>query len=1292
LKRTSNIKIKLIRLFFSVIIIVCIINLGYSQPEFIKNIGQFEENILFSLKHNAGQFYFENNKVTYHLYEKDKLYKLKHLQTNNPIVKSHVYSSQFIGANLTSEVFGENKLNNYHNYFFGSDSSKWKSNVPLFNRLKYENIYEGIDLIYYENFGHLKYDLVVHPRHNPNKIKIKYKGIDKIFIQSGHLVLATSLGNVIEEKPIAYQMINNLKNEVNCKFQVKNNIVSFEFPNGYNKKYDLIIDPDIIFSTYSGSTADNWGHTATYDNEGNLYAGSVSFGTGEYPTSLGAFQTNFGGGETDICISKFSSDGSSLIYSTYFGGNSNENPHSLVVNNNNELYVLGTTGSSNFPVTVNAYDNIFNGGTYWNFGSSITYSSGTDIIVTKFSSDGNNLIGSTYVGGTGNDGINESGSGSYNNFGLCYFYADEYRGEIIIDNQNNCYVASTSKSTDFPTINADQNSNNGFQDAVVFSLNEDLSELRWSSYFGGSQNDAAYSIQLNSLNEIYITGGTLSNDLNTTTNVIHPNYNGGVDGFISKYNSSFDNLATSYIGNSGYNQCYFVQIDIEDNVFILGLTDTDLEIIPNNNYYITGSQFIQKINSQLDSLIISSSFGSGQVEKTITPTAFLVSDCGLIYVCGWGGLNNLNGSTENLPITDDAYQNSTDAADFYLGVFEENMQSLIYGTYFGGNQSNEHVDGGTSRFDKNGKVYQAVCAACGQNNDFPTTSGVVSLNNESYNCNLGVFKFAFENITTSISVPNYYACLPNNYDFDSQSEGGNLFLWDFGDGNYSNAESPSHNYSDTGTYIISLVVSDSISCVSSDTSFIQIDVFRTNDAQIIGNDIICDNQSVELTAYGGNEFIWYPSTGLSENDSQNVTASPTNTTNYMVIAIDSCGADTTFFNLQVFDDQYQLLDDTTLCLGDSIYLNAFGGTNYIWSGDNILFENSANPIVFPTQSTYFPVEITSHNGCIFLDSVKVNIDSILPVISLEDTINICLGDSILLNTGNFDNTNWTPNTFLTDNQSPSTFSSTTYDISYYVTSSNSCGINYDSIFIKVFGLSSLVFGDTSICEGDSAFINATGGLYYNWFPETNISNPDSCCTYVIPNESTNYSVVIENNFGCVDTFDTKINIYKNPLVSAGEDQWIYYGEMIELSGNVSTEIFYWESSEWLSCNDCLSPKIDPIKNSKFILHAIDSNGCTKTDTVFINLKGDLFVPNTFTPNNDGSNDYFEVKGELIEEYEIWIYNRWGQVVFHTNKISESWDGNFKNNPAELGGYIWEIEYSDYSPEKKKIKGHLNLLR
>ena len=142
-------------------------------------------------------------------------------------------------------------------------------------------------------------------------------------------------------------------------------------------------------------------------------------------------------------------------------------------------------------------------------------------------------------------------------------------------------------------------------------------------------------------------------------------------------------------------------------------------------------------------------------------------------------------------------------------VLNEDANGLLYATYFGGGISTEHVDGGTSRFDKNGIVYQAVCAGCGGNSDFPTTSGVWSNTNNSTNCNLGVFKFGLGNINTSISIPQPYVCIPNSFQFFNNSVGGNQYFWDFGDGDTSILFEPQHDYTDTGTFMVTLIVSDS---------------------------------------------------------------------------------------------------------------------------------------------------------------------------------------------------------------------------------------------------------------------------------------------------------------------------------------------------------------------------------------------------------------------------------------------------------------------------------------------------
>ena len=1275
-------------IFLSVLILGLFVhNEGLTQPRFTANKGQFHPNVEFQLDHAAGRFYFQKNKIKYHLFDKNKIHEIKHGETDDPLVNIHTYETVFLGSNL-GEVAGVNEHSFHENYFIGNDSTKWANKVPVYKEIKYNNIYDGIDLHFYEGFGHLKYDFIIKPKQSVKDIKIQFNGLNKMYLKAGHLILETALGNVIEQAPLAYQIIKDQKIEIPCKYILNENVISFKLLKSYNKKYPLIIDPVLIFSTYSGSSAMNWGQTATYDNSGHLYAGSISFAIG-YPTTLGPFQQFFGGGNTDMCITKFSTDGTSLIYSTYLGGNGPENPHSLVVNDNDELFVFGSTGSANFPISTNAFDNSFNGGSSWGFiGTYIPYPNGTDIVVTKFSSNGNNLLGSTFIGGSGNDGINESGANLYNTSGLCNFYADEYRGEIILDTAGNCYVASTTKSIDFPMVGAAQTSSGGGQDAVVFKLNNDLSSLLWSSYYGGNQNDAAYSLQINSLGDVYITGGTMSGNLNTTSTSSQPNYNGGVDGFIAKFDNLNNLSAATYVGNGGYNQNYFVQIDINNDVFVFGLTNSAIPSFPAGIYSTSGSQYIQKFTSDLSSISLSSTFGTGSVTKTITPTAFLVSDCGLIYVCGWGGLNG-TGGTYNLPITSNAFQSTSDSSDFYLGVFEEDMQSVLYGTYFGGNQSPEHVDGGTSRFDKNGKVYQAVCAGCFTNNDFPTTPGAwSSTNGSTTNCNLGVFKFALEDINTAISVPNYYACIPNSYQFSSLSTGGNLYYWDFGDGNTSNLMSPSHLYADTGVYNVSLIVADSVSCVLSDTAFIQLSVYGEDNAVIIGDSIICPGIVANLTGYGGTQYQWSPSTSLSNSTGQQVTAFPATTTTYMLIATDSCGIDTAYFEVQVVNDNYTISEDSTICLGDSLQLFATGGFQYRWLGNFILNSDSADPVVFPQNTQYYQVEITSSSGCVFQDSVLVSVDQSIPSPIMQDTVILCQNDSLLLAPSNINNASWFPNTNLITIPPTNALTFTDSNQLYYFTSTNTCGSITDSVQVMVFGYAGKAFGDTTICPGDTTFIYANNGESYFWYPANSLSNPDSCCTYAYPVKSTNYQVIIQTALGCADTFSVLVDVNPMPYVDAGPDLWIQFGENVTLSGNTDAPNYYWEGVQFLSCINCLTPQITTPENTYYVLHVSDSLGCTASDSVQINMEGILYVPNTFTPNGDGVNDVFEIQGENINEFQLWIFNRWGEEVYYTNVMTDYWDGYYKGKLAQIDGYSWEIRYSDYNNTQHKKVGFI----
>jgi gliding motility-associated-like protein len=1262
-----------------------------SSVQFIENKGQLSENIDYKLPLNAGNIYFEGNCITYNLFEKGKISKIRHGDsTVSPVINGHTYKTHLVGSNTEYNKKGGAMSSNYYNYFIGNNSENWATEVRAYKQIEYSNIYDSINMVVYQKNEHLKYDFIVKPGSNPSLIKLFYEGMESVSLLNGHLLIKTSVGNVIEQSPYAYQLINDQEIKVKCNYSLHNDTLSFNFSDGYDSTKTLIIDPILIFSTYTGSTADNWGFTATYDDLGNMYVGGIAFDIG-YPVTLGAFQTTYNGGTgigypgTDIAITKFSDDGAQLLYSTYLGGSGNENPHSIVCNQNGELYIFGSTSSPNIPMLTNSYDNSFNLGTTFQ-NSVMDYVNGTDAFVVKLNTNGAGLLGATYVGGSGNDAVNLSPSLKKN-------YADEFRGEIIVDNNDNCWVTSTTLSTDFPIVGGAQNNNNGMQDAVAFKLNSDLSSLLWSTYYGGSSDDAGYSIQLNSLNEPIITGGTISNDLFTSSNSINPSSSGAQDGFITKFNNLGNTItAATYIGTSSYDQCYFVQTDLSNNIYVYGQTEGSYPITPSTIFNNPGSgQFIHKLNSDLTITEFSTVFGSGN-GINLAPSAFLVSDCDLIYVSGWGGSVNFQGNTFNMPTTSNAYQIASDGSDFFLGVFTADLNSLLYATYFGGNTSAEHVDGGTSRFDKNGKVYQAVCAGCPGNSDFPTSTGEWSNTNNSLNCNLGAFKFSLENITPVISIPQPYVCLPNSYQFNNLSQGGDQYFWDFGDGDTSNQFAPSHTYQDTGHFEVTLIVSDSLGCLQEDTAVIFLDVFNINNAIIQTVDTLCIGDTIQLNASGGATYAWSPSYGLSNPNIATPLAFPDSNITYQVIATDSCGADTALITLVYAIEPTSIMNDTLICFGDIVTLNAYGGTNYNWyPTTGMINPGDQSPNAIPTDTTIYFVDITTNNGCLITDSVQINVENAAPEPILPNDTTICSGDTIQVNILGVTNATWTPINGLENPNSTSTsvypINTTTYSIDF----ENTCAVVTMDYTITVVGISSQVVEDTIICPGDTAILWATNGASYSWSPIATLSNPDSSNTLAYPNTSTIYTVNVQNTLGCSILEDVYVELYPLPYVSAGYDIYIQYGDVVELQGQTDV-IFYWESLDSMSCYDCLNPLVSPTTSSDYFIYVIDDNGCENSDSVKVVLDGTLYVPNAFSPDGDGINDVFEIKGEEIKSFELWIYNRWGELIFHTTTMNNFWDGRFKGMANQIDVYIWKIKYEDFQRKQGNLTGHVSLIR
>lgn len=1277
------------------------------RVEFIENKGQWNDNVIFKAQIPAGNLYLENDALTYLFYDErdiDRLHELHHNEIKNPtpqdyIMNLHAFKINFLNAH-TKKINAKEPTSDYVNYYLGNDKSKWASNVKKYSKTSYQNIYDSIDLKFYLKEGFLKYDFIVAPGGDPSDIQLDYEGVDGLFLEKGALKITTSVNEIIEQKPYAYQLINGVPKKVKCNFKLEGTTVSFDFPKGYDISKKLIIDPTLVFASYSGSTMDNWGYTSTFDDAGHLYGGGATFGIG-YPTTPGAFQLNFAGGNggylsgTDITITKFSPDGTSLIYSTYLGGAENESPHSLIVNNNNELLILGTTASSNFPITTAAYDTSFGGGTIYTV-SIPNYISGSDMVIAKINTNGDTLLSSTYMGGSENDGLNVVAALQKN-------YADDFRGEIIIDDSNNVYVASSTLSSDFPiTTGVFQPTFSGIQDGCVFKLNPDLSTLIWSTYIGGSSSDAGYSLQFDEIGNILITGGTVSSDFPTTGGVIQPTFQGVTDGWIAKINSTATSLiASTYIGTPAYDQCYFIQLDTANNVYVIGQTEGTYPIAPSTVYNNPNSgQFIHKLTPNLSNTVFSTTFGTSSGEIDIALSAFLVNECNYILISGWGGATNvINGNapfstTNGLPVTSNAIQPTTDGSDYYLTMFNEDADSLLFATFFGGTTSNDHVDGGTSRFDKKGIVYQAVCASCGFGNtaDFPATTGAHSTTNNSSNCNLGVFKFDLSQLTADADVyTTPYYCIGDTVHFQNLSNGGVTFTWDFGDGTpNSNTIEPFHAFTTSGTYNVRLIALDAVSCIFQDTDYVEVFIGAAPIATALPANGICPGDSIMINVSGGDSSIWITNYNILNDTLPTATVWPDTSMIYTGVTFNRCGSDTTEILVTVFENNTSITADTTICDNMSLQIVASGGNSYLWSPAATLNNpNIATPTATPGITTTYNVTITDINTCVWDTFMTITTISLPPIADAGHDTQVCLGDSVQLNATGGSTYNWDFSLSMSNPNISNPYVFPTQNTSYFVEVMNACGINRDSVLVNVSTVNPRAWPDTIVCSQQEIQLFSSGGTAVNWEPQNEVSQTQNGY-FVSPTEPTTYTVTIENTFGCrADTFVT-IGVYPLPFLEAGPDQWIAYENVFLEGTGVGT--FAWTPSPFLSCDTCQNTQVFIDQTTVFTVSLTDSFGCVSTDELTIYVPGEIYAPNAFTPNGDGKNELFFLKTYQIDQFDLQIFNRWGQLLFQTEDKTEGWDGYYKGDLSKNDVYIWKVKYTDILGERNSKMGTVTLVR
>lgn len=963
---------------------------------FIKNQGQWPSEVLYRTSIPSGQLWITQKGLVYQLYEAKNS---PHFSSNRQAKKS--FSTQNISLefkNFCQFSKKEKAVAQTFNFFIGQNQSEWKSNVPAFEEIYLENIFDGVDFRMYSTDESLKYEYVVKPGADIGQIKFRYEGANETLVLKNELVLKTNFGLIKEFQPFTYQNVNKQKKPIKSAFKIDDGYISFQIAE-YNHSQELIIDPELVFSTFSGSLSDNWSHTATYDSKGNTYAGGTVFGV-NFPVSSNALQPKSGGTttasdigyRTDIVIIKYSEDGKKILYSTFLGGNESEVPHSLIVNSKDELVIFGTTSSETFPITDASFDRTFNGGTFLNgppITTNIAFFSGTDIFVSVLSENGDRLLGSTFVGGNENDGIHDFRALDIQNYG------DEFRGEVYVDASDNIYIASVSTSSNFPTINSIQTKKSTY-DAVVFKLNNYCNRLLFSTFIGGNNYDAAYGIRVDKSEAIYVCGVTLSKDFPLSSLAFKKTLGGDTEGFVIKIENQ-KLTSSTYLGTSKGDIAHLIDLDLEGNVNILGSTLGEYPVSNGLYQNAKSGQFVQVLSNNLNSSKFSSVFGTGRQIGMVdlVPTAFMVNDCGNIYVAGWGGkVNSENGynknsTTKGLPVTENAFKKTTSGSNYYFAIFEKGFKSLLYGTFFGSNapanadeERGDHLDGGTCRFDKNGTIYHSacVCKAFGFV-EFPLKNAVES-NHRNGNCNMAAFKFNLDALNARFDLKDgsklnpSEICAPTKLDFANNSIGGETYEWYVNNAKVSTGENINYTFTDSGQYKIKLIAYNKVTCKAVDSTFRTVKV-KSFEHSISKDTTVCPGAAVYLKATGGKSYKWTPSLFFENSINSAVTTKVQNTQIFTVeISNEVCTIKKDLkVTVENTKQDFGATNNSTICKGNGIVLTASGlADKFVWSGEGISDSTKASIFIKPSKTITYTVNAFYTDGCNPQKTVKITVD------------------------------------------------------------------------------------------------------------------------------------------------------------------------------------------------------------------------------------------------------------------------------------------------------------------------------
>ncbi|MDQ3135744.1 MAG: SBBP repeat-containing protein [Acidobacteriota bacterium] len=601
-----------------------------------------------------------------------------------------------VGANREANVAGSDAFAGKVNYLIGQDPAQWRTNITTFGRVRYTEIYPGIDLVYYGNQRQLEYDFVVAPGRDAGGIALEFAGADGVEIdkETGDLLLRVGENMIRQHKPESYQEIRGKRRKVESRYAMKaNRRVGFEVGQ-YDRSATLIIDPVLVYSTYLGGSSSDLARAIAVDSSGNAYVTGYTTST-NFPTA-NAFQaalkvTAGGFGDRDVFVTKLNAAGTAFVYSTYLGGSGGEEARGIAVDSSGNAYVAGFTSSTDFPTA-----------------NSIQATKGAtneDAFVTKLNATGSALVYSTYLGG-----------GESSEFGEA----------IAVDASGNAYVTGSTFSDDFPTVNPIQATfGGGSTDAFVTKINAAGTAIVYSTYLGGN-GDAAISgvggesgrgITADSSGNTYVTGEINSTNF-PTANAIQATFGGGgADAFVTKINAAGSAFVYStYLGGSAQDSGEGIKADASGTAYVAGFTVSTNFPTANALQGTNGGgqdAFVTKINAAGSALIYSTYLGGtgGEIAFGIA-----VDASGSVYLGG------STGSSTTFPVANAIQCARNGGQDIFVTKFNQAGSALVYSTYLGGSGAD---DGQGIAVDSSNNAYVTGSTT---STDFPTLNPIQSTN------------------------------------------------------------------------------------------------------------------------------------------------------------------------------------------------------------------------------------------------------------------------------------------------------------------------------------------------------------------------------------------------------------------------------------------------------------------------------------------------------------------------------------------------------------------------------------